>query len=284
MAYETEISFPYTWLRHEEDSDEQPSATPPLIGHTRPFFTVQMHYTDSPDAETRSAVLNSWLEYADSGLEMGWKSSSEKSGDDIRVFGEPDDVLIYEHESHRQARFWFPVPMNTTLPAAWEHKYIGTTGTAGWSIMPPRNPRYLHFRTTSGHFRLGKPGHNATEILTLGDGSVGTLYPHDELDPEFISATNDASEIRPTIELIAIFGNTIPNEDFEVWTESRNRDGIKHRPVHRHRDPKMYRSRDIYNVMWVQRVDGIYYRKATGVVDRDAWDAHAQDMVNVILG
>jgi len=39
-----------------------------------------------------------------------------------------------------------------------------------------------------------------------------------------------------------------------------------------------------YNVMWIERVDGIAYRKALGRVERSVWDEVATERISVILG
>jgi hypothetical protein len=39
-----------------------------------------------------------------------------------------------------------------------------------------------------------------------------------------------------------------------------------------------------YNVLWIQRKDGIAYRKAAGRVAKDVWETHCKEKSSVILG
>ena len=46
--------------------------------------------------------------------------------------------------------------------------------------------------------------------------------------------------------------------------------------------PEVY---EFYNVMWIERdADGIAYRKAMGVVRKEAWDKGNPETVEIILG
>jgi hypothetical protein len=40
----------------------------------------------------------------------------------------------------------------------------------------------------------------------------------------------------------------------------------------------------LYNVLWIEWIDGIAYRKGVGEVDREAWERQARDQVELILG
>jgi hypothetical protein len=40
----------------------------------------------------------------------------------------------------------------------------------------------------------------------------------------------------------------------------------------------------VYNVLWIEWVDGIAYRKAIGQVAKSAWDSHTDDWIDVVLG
>lgn len=39
-----------------------------------------------------------------------------------------------------------------------------------------------------------------------------------------------------------------------------------------------------YNVLWIERVDGIAYRKAAGRVPKDVWEENCLEPTRVILG
>lgn len=39
-----------------------------------------------------------------------------------------------------------------------------------------------------------------------------------------------------------------------------------------------------YNVLWVERVDGVAYRRGAGRIKKDAWEAHCSEPSVVILG
>lgn len=42
--------------------------------------------------------------------------------------------------------------------------------------------------------------------------------------------------------------------------------------------------KDVYGVLWVEWIDGIAYRKASGVVDKDAWEGHDLEDVHLVMG
>jgi hypothetical protein len=42
--------------------------------------------------------------------------------------------------------------------------------------------------------------------------------------------------------------------------------------------------RGFYNVLWIEWVDGIVYRKALGQVAKQVWDSHPEEWIDVILG
>jgi hypothetical protein len=42
--------------------------------------------------------------------------------------------------------------------------------------------------------------------------------------------------------------------------------------------------KEFYNVLWIEWVDGIAYRKALGKVAKNVWDSHPEEWIDVILG
>lgn len=42
--------------------------------------------------------------------------------------------------------------------------------------------------------------------------------------------------------------------------------------------------KDVYGVLWVEWTDGIAYRRASGIVDKDAWEGHDLEDVQLVMG
>lgn len=281
-AYETEITLPYTWMRHEDQS----GPTPVTIGRIRPFYIVSIQYGDT--IASRHDISCSWSDYARNALDNpclpGWRSHRYPFQKDAALFGELEEAPYFTHDTDEESQFWFPVPLVSDLTLTGEQYCPNFGDDTISSLAPPSNPRYLFFKTQSGHFRLGRTQRAATQILTKSGEVAGTLYLHEELQPYSVAAGLNL-DISETIELIAILGNTIPNEDFDVWLdETMNLQKACDRSRHVHRDKRLHRARDVYNVMWINRICGICYRKATGVVDRDIWEGQVVDKTEVVLG
>jgi hypothetical protein len=75
-------------------------------------------------------------------------------------------------------------------------------------------------------------------------------------------------------ELMAISSGSIPFSaspqlEFPLWT-SPLREGE--------------RMLEFYNVLWIERKEGVCYRKALGIFQKDAWETTATVEIDVILG
>lgn len=282
-AYETEIMLPYSWMRHEDQS----GPTPIVIGRVRPFYVISIQYGHI--LGSWYDISYSWSNYAHHALEdpclRGWKSHRHESARNAALLGDLDSAPYFTHQSDEESQFWFSFPLVSDLALTTEQHCLGSVNRSVSSMTPANNPRYLYFRTSSSLFRLGRTRRAATQILTESGEVAGTLYLHEELEPASAHLDSDLNLSSERIELIAILGNTVPNEDFDIWLGA-TADWQKacDQPRHKHRDEKLYRARDVYNVMWVVRVDGICYRKATGLVDRDIWEQYVRCETEVILG
>lgn len=263
-AYNTEISFPYTWIRQADLS----GPTPAMINHLRPFYTVDISYGHAQGKW--NPIKHSWLHHADSvmkdGLLKNWQPRGVRHEFDARLYG-----TCYTSGHRKDTEFWFPIEIND------EAALRGTTSFVEY-------PRFLSFRTTCGQYRLGTSQRSATQILTDDGQTAGILYPHDQQDAEFVTATTGLPYERPKIMLVAILGNVIPTEDFDIWQHSdstwdRHRDQSQQQYPARH----MSRGMDVYNVIWTKMVDGLHFRKGTGVVDRIVWERHITGWVDVVL-
>lgn len=258
-GWETEVTWPYTW----NYTSDLAGPTPIMFGKIRPFYRVQLQYT----AENGSSVpINaSWFDEAMTLLdEDNLEDWTSDPADDtiIQDWGlKSGEAVVFEHDSEENIKFCFPIQLST-------------------SVAPSRVTNLLSLRTTSGNFKLGETRRSVARIYTLDLMPAGTMWQHDENDSDFLRATTGSMEDRGTIELIAILGCLTPKEQDFIWempdmsvlTEFNKLD----------EQPK---TEDIYNVMWIARDSkGTAYRKGTGIVLREVWEAEAKDWIDVTLG
>ena len=268
VGWETEIAFPYTW----NYSSKLTGPTPIMLGQTRYWLERHRIYcSNHPETEKDLDHLTNawWLGDAtvalDGEMPPGWlirkiaPGSSASLAQDYLVLGE---VSIYQHESDQSVDFCFPVDLEEE-PESIE----------------PRTEKYLHFTTNSANFRLGEVRGIMTRVHTLDGRPAGTLWQHDEADEDFVCATSGPLQYRRSVELVGIMSCLIPKTDSIVWDV----DEIA-APESLRDDSPIASFEDIQNVMWIQWIGGIAYRKATGVVKEEIWESIALDKVDVTLG
>lgn len=179
------------------------------------------------------------------------------------------------HTRDEGSQFWFLVPSVGDLTFTDEQHCHNAVDNAKTSLTPRSNPQNLFFRVFSGRFRLGRTQHAATQIPTESGEVAGTLDLHQELQLLSYNTALNLNMWSQTIELIVLFGNTTSKESFDVWPDkTMDLQTTCGRSRHNRRNETLYRAKDIYNVVWIDRIGGIHCLKATGVADRDIWDEH----------
>lgn len=260
LAYQTEISMPLSWMRQEDPS----GPTPAMVKGHKPFYTINILY--GYDRNVRSPIPNDWLLYADrntkDNVPTDWKTQRVPHVFDARRYEQS-----YTYKQHDDVEFWFPVIVSEDTCSP---KHNATLDSA-------RHARFLFFTTTYGYFQLGCSQRTATQILTSHGTNAGTLYAHDQAG---LSSSSQHSDIM----LVAILGNVIPKEDFEIWQDiSPEKGGIRVQARQQRYDTGASRGAVVYHVLWVQEINGVYYRKGTGVVDRAVWERCATRTLDVVL-
>ena len=84
--------------------------------------------------------------------------------------------------------------------------------------------------------------------------------------------TEDEGAVK--VELVAISRGSIPNEEYQhAPNEMRYEERVKVGELY-----------EFYNVLWVEWVGGVAYRKAHGRVDKGAWDRLDVEKIQLVLG
>ena len=91
-----------------------------------------------------------------------------------------------------------------------------------------------------------------------GSGGCGFIEPHTAID----ALLADSADRKLTVELVAICAQVLKNIGF----------------FNDHRWHK------VYGVLWIEWIDGVAYRKGSGLVDKKAWETHDLEDVPLILG
>ena len=178
---------------------------------------------------------------------------------------------FYQHDGDDDALFKYPVPVEDPPEEG------GYTPPAGEVAFP--GP-FLSFRTTSGFFEVDfaltlsprdreKPPIAVGSIWSSRSGRwIGEFRAHDGWLG--IQTSNYTGEEK--LEFVAISTATERKGSYvfslEKFEEHMDADGIV----------------DIVNVLWIERIGGVAYRRGLGHVLQKAWDAQVKDEVDILLG
>lgn len=243
-----------------------------MLGRARARRPTMIECSDEPQDESKVAIQHTWLSFANEALDeqlpTGWRprKASKAFGstgfdslarDYERLGGE---VSFFKHEDDPSLEFCFPVPL----------------------CDQPQRPtlrRYLHFDTCLARCKLGEVRGTMTRIHRLDGTPMGTLWQHDEEDDDFKLATTGPMADRPVIELIQMIGSFVPKRESVTWDVDEVLEGHS---LHNNTEARAFEL--VWHVLWIQWDGNIAYRKATGVVDDEIWDASDLSQVKVVLG
>ncbi|KAH7328426.1 tol related protein [Stachybotrys elegans] len=230
--------------------------------HPHPFKirpTVAWHLTDRA---ATVPVPNTGLQFRDlrskrassAALPPGWSKAGSH----------------FKHDSDDLTIFKYPVPVEDPpeadeyAPPAGELAYPGP---------------FLSFKTTVGFFEVEyaltlsprdkmNPPIAVGNVLTRGGKWCGEFRSHDG----WLGIQTNNYEGEEKLEFIAISTATERRGshvfDMVRFEESMDEDGMV----------------DIVNVLWVERIGGVAYRRGLGHILQGAWDAQAKDEFDVLLG
>ena len=262
----------------------------------------------SPTAEPseRRRIHSKWYENREAWRKTkmqlpGWTRVEFKSDEgtfrgEPRIFPAGCEGFVYRHLDMPKVKDWGPTD-DWYFPFPVQH-ISGET----MASMPEQTP-YLFSLTQRARVQ-GRKTSNETNVITLCDRSkghaIGKLHLHSrdqlQLFPDVQEASSVTDEHAHALETpISTLGKelsdmslaaTTGNDAFEIeviaisltrfysktWNEEASR---YERPIRR---------TEKYNVLWIEWKDGIAYRKAGGVVQKEQWEQLELEDVHVVLG
>jgi hypothetical protein len=277
----------WSWVGWEGDMGLYACAQPHYI------LNLSMSQSKNPDVRIHSLVkwyikrLNSedlvpinnsfyeWRELSEDPLSKIPEGWSRETRDDEQA------SYFFRHESHHEVTYRYMVPLvenNMRASAANERDW----------------QPYLFFSAQRSYFRAAEFDLNIQEKLieNAGSGFKEQYYRRRNLsivdrDGNLVGViqrwlvhedANQSPDLE-TIELIAISRMTLPSTDAEegmCWLLAE----LFFRNMFLAPDEAY----DFYNVLYVERLDGIAYRKSIGRVLKSAWEANSYEKVDVVLG
>ncbi|KAF2648905.1 HET-domain-containing protein [Lophiostoma macrostomum CBS 122681] len=292
--WDTASTFPTTtWYK----SLESAIAGPVVNNSYHEYYKLHPKWEDwatprSEDwtAKKRLQIESSGLDSADWELEK-WDSDTEER--DLAEYHEP----IRYHHTPTNMNFLYPIPMENSGP------------------LQNSQPHFLHFRARRGYLHKGPvftdvPMQNFPSNTYPEYPGIFLQDKHGDLAGMLRLHAIEAEETEEDglLELVAISGGQGEfrlREDAKTWEYCGFMEELRHaRYVKRVReactnnheplisDEDADRSRlgdrtsfyEWYNVLWIEWIDGIAYRKACGRVIKQVWDAQGFEAIDVVLG
>ncbi|KAI0509252.1 heterokaryon incompatibility protein-domain-containing protein [Xylaria bambusicola] len=215
---------------------------------------------DSPHSDSKRPIESKWfsfrksMEISPASLPSGWWRYEDGTRD-----GLPSNVVnklgynpryFYCHKEIAGIKYYLPFPISTNYK-----------DQIPWS---PRQTPFISCKTKRGWFKARREGLydplNTEFMLSSSDGfdDCGRLESHTAIDT-LLAATASG---QLTVELVAICSQILIS-------------------FHMFMDLDWHK---VYGVLWVEWVDGVAYRRGSGVVYKEAWEAHDLEDVDLILG
>lgn len=233
------------------------------------------HASRTPAGDIRYRICPSWFEKRTSMLDFdqqppsGWKRHDyhadehvfkvERQGiGPLKGWGE----YVFEHEKLPGDLFWHPIPA------------LGNVADAD-AVIPPQLP-YISGQTTRTWLeayredldwdrRSGLPAMMC--LRDRLDNKVGDLVLH---SPKELSYFPREIGVGTAIELVAICRQEV--QEVRLITGA-------------YIASESHGDREAYAVLWVEWANGIAYRRASGRVEKKAWDQHPQlETIDLVLG
>ncbi|KAH7378694.1 heterokaryon incompatibility protein-domain-containing protein [Pyrenochaeta sp. MPI-SDFR-AT-0127] len=208
------------------------------------LYSISLTSTRKP---IRIAACQSSVDHESDALPTGWSKSDQGQYYHVRCLDEP---------------FRYPIPIRDP--------YIAHT--------PPISARYLHCvtkratLTTGGTFTSSASQCTVIDLFIPTSGAwAGVLRLNQTME--------DANGLLPCqdMELIEISMGRVENNaaeqrSFDEWMRGSWPDGEGEGTY------------EFYNVLWIEWIEGVAYRKACGRVERGVWEGIERDSVEVTLG
>lgn len=237
---------------------------------------------ETPGAIKKRPIQSDWLRLRETfndiecELPEGWtreKYDKEKHRQPPEGLG----LYVYRHAAMGDEYFWVPVP-------------IPTVGQDTDLLCPAQTP-YISCNTKRGRFAAAR--FPAKKILDDGctyrgspisvvllDGSsdhCGRLYLQ---GPDDISRFPEASSGRTCeVDIVAICRRRERHVTENSWL--LDSDGELYELMD-HSSTLTFK--DVYGILWVEWVDGVAYRRASGIIDKDVWENHDLEAIHLVMG
>lgn len=252
-----------------------------------PNFAEQNLDASEPDFLTRVTSVHSGI----TGLSLtGWRLSAsvlDRSGAQER---HPEPWPCYRHRSIQEAGgFSWPVPVGNNQESLQSPDLV-----------------YLQFRASRAYFDIGvllnRQLNNdyiecCSVTITDPSGAIAGILRLNTVDPPNVDSDLKSCELIAISTGMANLRGIYPSNtldeasDVDCLTriiELRGGSGYSNNDAQgiEGMDKSLRNSIGVYewyNVLWVQRKDGIAYRKALGRVFKEAWEAQALEWVDIIL-
>lgn len=214
------------------------------------------------DRAATAPVLNTGLQYRDlrgrrspsSELPPGWSRSGS----------------YYVHDSDDSALFKYPIPVEDPPETGGYEPPVGEQAYPG---------PLLSFKTTTGFFEVEFHTTLAHRDRTNPPLAVGTIWN---------KANRWAGQFRAHDAWLGIQSSNYDGEErlefisISTATERRGSHVFDNEKFEEHMDAD--EMIDFVNVLWIERIGDIAYRRGVGQILLKTWEAQAKDEVGILLG
>lgn len=257
------------------------------IGESASSWTIpitQWFTHGAPEAIEKRRIDSDWFgwreKFSDITCELpeGW-TREENDGTLAKVMTSqiPDGLgqYLYRHAAIPFRYFWLPVPI--------------ISADEGKDLLGPAQTPYISCNTKRGRFDAAKfpisqfsdrEREDKCDLFHVGlldsrGNYCGRLYLQ---GPDDILHFPEADSGRTCdVEIVAI----CRRREIKSRQNSWRIDGDEKENIRFQRDAVF---KDVYGVLWVEWIDGVAYRKASGVVDKDAWEGYDLEDVHLVMG
>lgn len=253
-----------------------------VTSHFRKSWTLpitQWYTHETPEDSVKRPIRSHWFSLREkvqnheheNQLPEGWIRIKYLEG----IHYQPPEGLgeyVYQHAAFPDELFWLPVPI--------------ATFTEGIDLLGPAQTPYISCNTKRGRFTAVRFPQSqffnyelsfsanlfSVGVLNACGDYCGRLWLQGEDD--ILRFPEAGSSIACEVEIVAICRRREIKTCDNSWRPEGEEVGNQDNPIFK----------DVYGVLWVEWIDGIAYRRASGVVDKDEWEGYNLEDVELIMG
>lgn len=233
----------------------------------------------TPEARVKRPIQSDWFSLREkfknheneNQLPEGWTRMKYLGG---THYHPPEGLgkYIYQHAAIPDEYFWLPVPIATLTK---EVNLLGPAQTPYISCNTKRG-RFTAVRFPPSQFFNYELTYSANlfnvGLLNACGDYCGRLYLQGEDD--ILRFPEAGSGIACEVEIVAICRRRERKTCDNSWRPQGEEVGSQDNPIFK----------DVYGVLWVEWIDGIAYRRASGVVDKDEWEGYNLEDIYLVMG